>query len=186
VAVLRGRLARFPGRHVADGAGAVAYNGPVELYLGRAAAHLGLVDEAVADLEAAAGACADSGAAGFEVESRYELAAVLKDRAAPGDLARARALAVWVIAQASDIGMTPWERRARDLLERLDDERGNPLTPREREVAVLVGQGLTNRQIAARLYLSGRTAQNHVQHILTNWTCRTAARSPCGSLPERE
>ena len=42
VAVLRGRLARFRGRHVADGAGAVAYNGPVELYLGAAAAHLGL------------------------------------------------------------------------------------------------------------------------------------------------
>jgi DNA-binding NarL/FixJ family response regulator len=31
----------------------------------------------------------------------------------------------------------------------------------------LVGQGLTNRQIAAGLYISERTAQNHVQHILT-------------------
>ena len=51
-------------------------------------------------------------------------------------------------------------------MERLDDERGSPLTPREREVAALVGEGLTNRQIAARLYLSERTAQNHVQHIL--------------------
>jgi DNA-binding NarL/FixJ family response regulator len=42
-----------------------------------------------------------------------------------------------------------------------------PLTPREREVAELVAQGLTNREIAARLYLSARTAQSHVQHILT-------------------
>jgi DNA-binding NarL/FixJ family response regulator len=30
-----------------------------------------------------------------------------------------------------------------------------------------VAQGRTNREIAARLYLSERTAQNHVQHILT-------------------
>jgi DNA-binding NarL/FixJ family response regulator len=33
-------------------------------------------------------------------------------------------------------------------------------------VAGLVAQGLTNRQIADRLYLSERTAQNHVQHVL--------------------
>ena len=30
-----------------------------------------------------------------------------------------------------------------------------------------MGQGLTNREIARRLVLSERTAQNHVQHILT-------------------
>ncbi len=30
-----------------------------------------------------------------------------------------------------------------------------------------MAQGLTNREIAERLYLSERTAQNHVQHILT-------------------
>ncbi len=30
-----------------------------------------------------------------------------------------------------------------------------------------MAEGLTNRQIAARLVLSERTAQNHVQHILT-------------------
>jgi DNA-binding NarL/FixJ family response regulator len=42
-----------------------------------------------------------------------------------------------------------------------------PLSPRELEVAALVADGRTNREIAARLYLSERTAQNHVQHILT-------------------
>jgi DNA-binding NarL/FixJ family response regulator len=31
----------------------------------------------------------------------------------------------------------------------------------------LVAEGLTNRQIARRLVISERTAQNHVQHILT-------------------
>ncbi|MDQ3462512.1 MAG: LuxR C-terminal-related transcriptional regulator [Actinomycetota bacterium] len=42
-----------------------------------------------------------------------------------------------------------------------------PLTRRELDVAGLVGKGLTNREIAEQLYLSERTAQNHVQHILT-------------------
>jgi DNA-binding CsgD family transcriptional regulator/tetratricopeptide (TPR) repeat protein len=167
VAVLLGRLGRYRGRHVADGAGAVAYNGPVELYLGSAEAHLGLLDDAVADFESAARSCTENGAAGFEVQARYGLAVVLTTRARPGDLARARSLAVGVVEQASAIGMTPWAGRGHRLVERLDDERGDPLTPREREVAVLVGEGMTNRQIAARLYLSERTAQNHVQHILT-------------------
>ncbi|MDQ3531998.1 MAG: LuxR C-terminal-related transcriptional regulator [Actinomycetota bacterium] len=41
------------------------------------------------------------------------------------------------------------------------------MTRREREVAELVAKGLTNREIAEHLFLSERTAQNHVQHILT-------------------
>ena len=40
------------------------------------------------------------------------------------------------------------------------------LTPREREVALLVAQGLTNRQISSTLSISERTAGNHVGRIL--------------------
>jgi non-specific serine/threonine protein kinase len=40
------------------------------------------------------------------------------------------------------------------------------LTPREREVAALVVEGLSNRQIAARLVVSERTADVHVSNIL--------------------
>jgi DNA-binding CsgD family transcriptional regulator/sugar lactone lactonase YvrE len=39
------------------------------------------------------------------------------------------------------------------------------LTRREREVATLVAQGLTNREIAARLFISERTAESHVEQI---------------------
>lgn len=41
------------------------------------------------------------------------------------------------------------------------------LTTREREVADLVADGLTNRAIAARLHISQRTTDGHIEHILT-------------------
>jgi non-specific serine/threonine protein kinase len=41
------------------------------------------------------------------------------------------------------------------------------LTRRERQVADLVAEGLTNKAIAARLVISQRTAEGHVEHILT-------------------
>ena len=44
---------------------------------------------------------------------------------------------------------------------------GPGLTRREAEVAQLVASGLTNREIAARLYLSVRTVDVHVDRILT-------------------
>ncbi|AEV86151.1 LuxR family transcriptional regulator [Actinoplanes sp. SE50] len=52
-------------------------------------------------------------------------------------------------------------RRAR-ARGRLDD-----LTGREREVAVLVGQGCANAEIAARLGMSVPTAKGHVSRLLT-------------------
>jgi non-specific serine/threonine protein kinase len=42
-----------------------------------------------------------------------------------------------------------------------------PLSAREREVAGLIAEGLTNRQIAAQLVISERTADTHVQNILS-------------------
>ena len=42
---------------------------------------------------------------------------------------------------------------------------GSPLTAREREVAELVALGLTDREIAARLVISQRTAETHVVQI---------------------
>lgn len=40
------------------------------------------------------------------------------------------------------------------------------LTRREQEIATLVAQGLSNKQIAARLVVSERTAESHILKIL--------------------
>jgi DNA-binding NarL/FixJ family response regulator len=42
----------------------------------------------------------------------------------------------------------------------------SPLTQRQHAVALLVGQGSTNRQIAERLVITERTAGAHIEHIL--------------------
>jgi hypothetical protein len=107
VATLRRLLEPYRGLHVASGAGAVAYVGPTELWLGVAAAHLGLLDEAVTDLERAVRACAVSGADGFHAEAQYELAAVLARRADRGDVTRARSLVADASRQATELGMQP-------------------------------------------------------------------------------
>ncbi len=51
-------------------------------------------------------------------------------------------------------------------LERVASQDDTELTAREREVAVLVAQGLTNAAIAKQLYISPRTAAVHVSNIL--------------------
>ncbi len=41
------------------------------------------------------------------------------------------------------------------------------LTPREREILTLIGEGLTNREIGKSLYLSEKTVKNHISRLLS-------------------
>jgi two-component system, NarL family, nitrate/nitrite response regulator NarL len=49
------------------------------------------------------------------------------------------------------------------------------LTAREHEILDLVGRGLSNKVIAARLHISHATAKNHVHHILDKLQLRSRA-----------
>jgi DNA-binding NarL/FixJ family response regulator len=58
------------------------------------------------------------------------------------------------------------------------------LTPRERTILALVARGLSNRQIAAELYISERTARTHVSHVLTK--LQLASRTQAALVAIRE
>ncbi|QFY09833.1 AAA family ATPase [Nonomuraea phyllanthi] len=88
------------------------------------------------------------------------------DRGAGLDLDEAVAYALEEPAQPPDAGGAEAARRRTETAE---------LTPRELEVARLVAQGVRNKEIAARLVIAPRTAEGHVEHILTKlgFTSRT-------------
>lgn len=65
--------------------------------------------------------------------------------------------------------------------------RTGQLTRREHEIAVLVGDGLSNREIAGRLVISQRTAETHVEHILSKlgFSSRTQVARWVAEHPQR-
>ncbi|KQV07909.1 response regulator transcription factor [Leifsonia sp. Root112D2] len=82
------------------------------------------------------------------------------------------------VAAAGDALLSPGVTRR--LLERIaggmkappSTEALTALTDREREVLALVGQGLTNTEIAAELFLSPLTAKTHVSRIMSKLGAR--------------
>jgi ATP/maltotriose-dependent transcriptional regulator MalT len=54
-----------------------------------------------------------------------------------------------------------------------DERSRSPLTPRESEVYELLTEGLTNREIAAQLFVSEVTVKVHVRHILAKLDVRS-------------
>jgi non-specific serine/threonine protein kinase len=63
--------------------------------------------------------------------------------------------------------------------------RPTPLTRRELEVAALVAQGLTNRQIAEQLVISEWTVDSHVRHILNKLDFRSRAQVATWAVEQR-
>jgi DNA-binding CsgD family transcriptional regulator len=71
-----------------------------------------------------------------------------------------------------DLGAAPWADRARTELRasgesarKRDDSVVPTLTAQERQVARQVAQGMTNREVAAQLFLSPRTVDFHLRNV---------------------
>ena len=60
----------------------------------------------------------------------------------------------------------------------------SPLTAREQEIAALVAEGLSNRAIAARLVISTRTVDGHVERILAKLGFSSRAQVAAWSVTE--
>jgi non-specific serine/threonine protein kinase len=78
-----------------------------------------------------------------------------------------------VLGRGDQITAVLWPAADRDLEPAADREL--PLTRREREVAGLIADGLTNRQIGARLFIAERTVDTHVGRILAKLGCASRA-----------
>jgi DNA-binding NarL/FixJ family response regulator len=70
------------------------------------------------------------------------------------------------------LGAEAWAERARQELRasgetarRRDAEDTPVLTPSERQIAALVREGLSNRDIAGRLFVSPRTVDFHLRNV---------------------
>lgn len=92
----------------------------------------------------------------------------LRSIQSPADYERAAAAGTAMgLAEAMAYALGETTARSRPTAPRAEPvANASPLTRREREVAMLVHEGLSNQQIAERLVLSIRTAEAHVENIL--------------------
>lgn len=101
-----------------------------------------------------------SGAAGFLLKDTEPAELVdAVHRSVEGRIMLSPAVTRRLVAAATRI---PEPSRRAEARQRLD-----VLTPRERDVADAIAEGLSNAEIAARLFLSVTTVKSHIAHALT-------------------
>lgn len=142
---------------------------------GRVATAAGEIDHARRSLDAALVAFARLEMVVEAVRTRVALASALEDVEPEVAAAEARA----ALTRADRLGATPIADEAAALLRRLGvavargvPGDGSALSRREAQVLELLGEGLSNPEIAARLHLSRKTVEHHVAHVLTKLGAR--------------
>ena len=145
--------------------GQATSGGSVSRYLGQMAALMGDWDRVEVDFARAMRRNLETGARAEVGETRFDWATALLRRGQARDRERASAMLEAAARDAAELGMEPLRRAAADALAMLKGGR-SPLTDRELEVAALVAEGLTNKEVATSLRLSVRTAENHVLNVM--------------------
>ncbi len=135
---------------------------------GQVAIQGGSFDEAVVDYQAGLDAVAAAPQPYQEALLRYHLGMCLQRRNRPGDHRAARGHLNDALASLQRLGARPDIEIVQHALSRIRGRvpAGHALTKREQEVRDLLAEGLNNAAIAGRLYLSERTVEVHVSHIL--------------------
>jgi DNA-binding CsgD family transcriptional regulator len=153
--------------------------GPVALYLGLLATRLRRWDAASTHLRESLEIGERMGLRPFVARTFLAQAGLHAARDEAGDRAKALGCLERAEAAAREIGMAGLYDRIAALRDRLAPSgRGRfDLTPRELDVLRLVAEGLTDIEVAERLYLSRRTVSTHLTSIYTKLgvSSRTAA-----------
>jgi two-component system, NarL family, nitrate/nitrite response regulator NarL len=135
---------------------ATAASDDIVRLLGAQAAAVKTVAFAVGDSEQEILACVDAGVAGYVSRdaSMDDLVAAIES-VARGDLPVPPRIAAAMFRRLTVLRQS--EREAPSL----------PLTARERQILLLIDEGLSNKEIAARLSIEVATVKNHVHSLLT-------------------
>ena len=172
--------------------GQAVSGGSVSRYLGQMAVLMGDWDRVEVDFARAMRRNLETGARGEVADTRFDWATGLLRHGLARDRERASAMLDAAERGAAELGMEPLRRRAAAARAALKAG-PSPLTERELEVAALIAEGLTNKEVATRLRLSVRTAENHVLNVMNKlgldnraqvaaWFTRTVA---AGDAPTR-